>query len=193
VGPSRRSLTALAAVLLALGGCGSEDDEGLSGAVAGSADKLQLVSAEAVAKAPGGSPQQVVLEWWRLMQYRNSADALNLFAPQLRDELQREGYDELVFRDFGPWLTRARPKVLRVERQDDHAVVFVRIDIREFVGPDVSRRLQEFIAIPLDRSGRGEWLIADDSFFRLQGGKLREARLKNERAEGERNEQAARG
>ena len=169
---------ALVAVALAVAGC-ADDDDGLGGAVANT-EALALVGPAEVRSAPVDSPRRTVLEWWRLMQYRNPGEAIQLYEPSVQRRLRSGGFDRLVHRDFGPCIARARPEEVRVERRGNEATVFMQVMVKQGIGPDIVKRSQELVALPLARID-GRWRLSDASFFLGQADILRRDRLRAER------------
>jgi len=82
--------------------------------------------------------------------------------------------------DFGPWLARVRPVILRVEYKGNRATAFLRLEINETPGRRTVRPSLDLIAIPLVRED-STWLIADASYFLVRGGLLRDTRTQAER------------
>lgn len=168
----------LAAGALLVTGCGG--DGRLEGEVENTRG-LSIVSAKSVDAAPPASPERAFLRWWRLLQYRDPADALELMTEPAVRKVTEIGFDELVHRDFGPWAARVRPTVERVDRVGDTATVFARLRISQPVGRDLVRRSEERAAFPLRRAGR-EWKLSSAAFFAAQSELLRENRLREQRA-----------
>lgn len=148
---------------LAQVGCGSSQN-GLPPQVVNTPAQLGLLTAADVQALPADSPQRAVFAWWRLMQFRDPPDALMLFTPSVRAELLRSDYRDAVILDFGPYLTHLRPTVTSVETNGNHAVVYLTILSTQQIGPVVTRRVEDYLALPLDRVGN-YWLLSDSSFF----------------------------
>jgi hypothetical protein len=179
---TRRGAALFAAAFVAtavLGGCGS-DDERVQPEVVGHRKTLSLVSARMIAETPAGSPQRTLLRWWRLMQFRAADAALELFTPEVQARLRKTKYEDMVYRDFGPWLKHARPRVVGVDRERDRAILRVDLLARHPVGAELYRETSELVAVSMERTREG-WRVDDTTFFDMQSRILREGRLQEAR------------
>ena len=156
---------ALLAVGFALASCGPGGER--ASELTTNRGALQLLSESDVVAQPPGSPQQAVIHWWRLLQYRNAKDSLEAFRSDVRPRLEDAGYDELLFRDLGPWIARTSPHIVSTETRGGRAVVYLKLRVRDPVGLELVRRSEEFVALALDRRG-GTWYLADPTFFLQQ-------------------------
>lgn len=186
-----RHLPVAAAAALAIGaaqvgeGCGSSKSNGLPAQVQNSVSQLQLLTPSDVQQTPPDSPERAVLEWWRLMQFRSATDTLRLFVPEKRSRLMRAGYATLVFLDFGPWLSHAKPRIVSVERAGKRAIVFVQVQVVEPVGGKLLKRSEFPVAMSTDRRQR-QWLLSDTTFFLEESQVLAQGRLKAEKSRSKR-------
>jgi hypothetical protein len=165
---------AVLGVAAVLAGCGSSDPGGRVQAE-NARKALQLVGAADVARQPQGSPFRALLEWWRSAQYRDPAGALDHFSAAERQQVSHD-FATLLYRDFGPWLQRVKPKLQTVEEDGDHATLFLRLTVRDVVSPAVVRDVNEFVAIPMVRE-RGQWRVADATFYEQNAARQRDARV----------------
>lgn len=166
----RRALILLACIPI-LGfaaGCG-EDEVPPPPDLEELADKAS-VTKEDVRKAPEDSPEEAILTWWRLTQFR-SPQALDLFTPEAAQELDEANYQELAFRYLGPWLALARPEIEDVSEQDGSATVFVNLSGPAYLSPTKA-------TLDLVRTEDG-WLFSDPTFMLEQAQLLREQELAN--------------
>jgi hypothetical protein len=170
----------VAACAAAQAGCGSSEN-GLAAQVTNAPAQLALLRAEDVRRLPPGSPERTVFEWWRLMQFRQAADALKLFAPDVRAQLLRTNYAEAAVTDFGPSLTHLQPRVMSVDRGARHAVVYLSVLSKQKIGSKVTRQAVDYLGLALDRFGN-RWLLSDSSYFRVRSQSLRVARQRAEQA-----------
>jgi hypothetical protein len=110
------------------------------------------------------------------MQFRDGLDALQLFTPSVRAQLVRGDYRDEVMLDFGPYLTHLHPMVMSVDRGTNHAVVYLTILSKQQIGPAVTRRVEDYLALPLDRVGT-QWLLSNSSFFTTESNQAHAARV----------------
>ena len=165
LGPASRPGRALLSIAatLALGSCGT--DTRVPPRALNNTATLSLVSAADVNRTPAGSPQRIVLTWWRLAQVRVVSDSLALFTPRAQAQLKKAGYASLLVNYLGPGLRTGRPQVQRVEYPGRrHALVFLRLTFRQPVSLDLFHEYVEPLALPLDRT-RGGWRLSDPSWM----------------------------
>lgn len=163
----------LSLVLLATTGCAAD-----SGAPTDGEAALQLLARADVEQTAPDSPQRAVLQWWRAMQFKDGR-ALDLFTSDVAQRIS-SGFEEELYRDFGPWLQYSHPRVLDVERKGMQATVYLRVDQNQVVSPKITKHSREYVALSLRRVG-GRWRLSDPTFFEQNSTRLRKDRLDAER------------
>jgi hypothetical protein len=158
-------LTTLACVALAAfaAGCGDEDPPAQPD-LREQAKEATVTRAD-IRKAPNDSPEETLLTWWRLTQFR-STSATEQFTPEAAAELEQADYDRLAFRYLGPWLATAKPEIDEVQSDDDTANLFLTLSGPAYLSPTKA-------TIELARVD-DEWLISDPTFMLEQAQLLRE-------------------
>jgi hypothetical protein len=150
-------------VAAALSGCGRSADPAGPVSAKITQQSLQLITPAQIAGVPRQTPFRAVLEWWRLVQYRDGAGALRYFTGATRKAVGA-GFATTVYNDFGPWLQHVSPRLLRTETNGPSTTLFLELSIKEVLSPSVVRERKEFVAIPVARV-QGQWLIADPTFY----------------------------
>jgi hypothetical protein len=174
-----RSAFAILIIATALSGCGNSPDPAGPVSAKITRESLQLLTPAEVDAQARKTPFRALLEWWRLVQYRDAAGSVRYFTPAARRAIGRggAGYGATVYNDFGPWLQHVRPRLLRTETNGNETTLFLVLDIKEVLSPSVVRKRQEFVAIPMTRV-HGRWLIADATFYLENAQRLRAQRAK---------------
>jgi hypothetical protein len=108
------------------------------------------------------------------MQYRDPVGALDHLTAAGRRQVGPT-FDTLVYRDFGPWLQRVKPKLLRTEANGNQATLFLQLTVKDVLSSAVVRDTHEFVAIEMAREG-GQWRLADLTFFQQNAARLSNAR-----------------
>ena len=169
----RGALTAVCGLLLAVPGlyaCGTEEtrtpqtDSGLP-PVSGQKlvpqeGKIRLLRASDIRKFPKGSPERVLLRWWRQIQFNNAGGAVGFY-----DESAGVEVDELVRQlPKASAVFRGRPVIQDLDRNDERASVYlvVRQEAKTPDGDEVE--IQRPVSITLLRVG-DEWKIANNLFI----------------------------
>jgi hypothetical protein len=174
-----RSAFAILIIATALGGCGNSSDPAGPVSAKITRESLQLLTPAEVDAQARKTPFRALLEWWRLVQYRDAAGSVRYFTPAARRAIGRggAGYGATLYNDFGPWLQHVKPRLLRTEANGPNTTLFLELTIKEVLSPSVVRERSEFVAIPMRRV-HGRWLIADATFY-LEN----ERRLQTQRTE----------
>jgi hypothetical protein len=172
-----RGAFAILIIAVALSGCGDSPDPAGPVSAKITRESLQLLTpAEVHAQAPK-TPFRALLEWWRLVQYRDAAGALSYFGSTARRAVaaSNAGYASSIYNDVGPWLQHVKPRLLRTETNGNETTLFLALEIKEVLSPSVVRTREEFVAIPMTRE-RGRWRIADATFYLENAQRLRQQR-----------------
>lgn len=151
---------AVATLGMILAGCGSGG--GSAAAVSkGVQANEQLVTEQEIQRLPPDSPQQVLLRWWRAIQYDDLPAYLGLLSPPLRHqrELDNQARTDLLL--ASPSFEPAQPDVTSVEVAGDTATLYTLIVTREPIGNTryiETRNPQAFVMVK-EPDG---WRIVDD-------------------------------
>lgn len=158
---------ALLLVVLLLGGCGLEGqpfstttdktaaDAGSLGSETGEFGP-SVVTADAIAEFPKGSPEAAALEWWRAVQTRDPDAVLAAYSADARGELPQK-FSSAIVTAISPIAANASIKIVDVESEgDDAATVYVAINSGD-------SRLNGPLALPMKKAG--DWEITDPVFL----------------------------
>lgn len=130
--------------------------------------KEATVTRAEIRKAKEDSPEEALLTWWRLTQFR-APSAISSFTPEAAQQLEAANYDRLVFRYLGPWLQTARPEIDEVQVDGDSANIFLALSGPAYLSP--SKATLELANVD------GNWLLSDPTFMLEQAQLLREQTL----------------
>lgn len=169
-----RSALVTLSVAAALAGCGSKDPAAEVSAKI-YRESLQLITPAEIQQQPPQTPFRALLEWWRLVQYRDASGASRYFTAEARRSAGPR-FASTVYNDFGPWLQHVRPTLSRTEATPPTITVFLGLNIREVLSPSVVRDRKEIIAIPMQRV-KGKWRIADATFYIENARRLQAERM----------------
>ena len=139
-------------LLLALGGCGSDD----------------LTSSQPVDPAARESaPAQAVLDWWARLGERNPRTVLAGLAPAARQAFDEQGVEIALAEGLARWARASEPTVLYVERRDGRVTVYMQIETGDFLGERLLKRETILLALPVARDRDG-WLIDSSAWLESQ-------------------------
>jgi hypothetical protein len=161
-------LTILACVALGVAAAGCGDEEPAPPPDLNKQAKKSTITREDIRKAPKNSPEEALLTWWRLTQFR-SPSAIDRFTPEAAAELEDANYDQLAFRYLGPWLGTVQPKIDEAQTDDASANLFLTLTGPAYLSP--TKATVEFARVD------DEWLISDPTFMLEQAQLLREQDL----------------
>jgi hypothetical protein len=153
--------SACVAVLL---GCGSDRVPNGATGYAEASRAAVLTQADIDRHAPG-SPEERALRWWRALQFRDGADALAMYGPDIHRKLLEQQFDIVIAKSVGPWTASVRPVIEAVERRGPRATVFLRLEVIAPVGKTF-RRSDQYLGVSMYRAGpKGPWLLSDSSYL----------------------------
>ena len=123
----------------------------------------QLVSQSEIDRLPAGTPQRLLLEWWRDIQYANLAGYVSAFQPSMQHELRRDPKTNRALQWFAGSIRAARPAIVSIAQRDATTTIYTTIKWRTAIGTKryvTTSRPQAFVLVRLG----GAWRLYDDSF-----------------------------